>query len=168
MSKVGRNDPCPCGSGKKYKNCHWGSDEIALLLPNAARQVKSLSFADKVRNYHAMPILRLISYLQLIPENHGRNFSLEIMAGDVLRQIPVNDKRAKMTWEELCQAITIGDNYGDEDTENLFTENIISANGNQTVFPGVYRNGSSIVNELLEVILTGENILPDAFKPPDL
>ena len=19
--KVGRNDPCPCGSGKKYKNC---------------------------------------------------------------------------------------------------------------------------------------------------
>jgi preprotein translocase subunit SecA len=20
--KVGRNDPCPCGSGKKYKSCH--------------------------------------------------------------------------------------------------------------------------------------------------
>ena len=24
--KVGRNDPCPCGSGKKYKNCH-GKDK---------------------------------------------------------------------------------------------------------------------------------------------
>lgn len=23
--KVGRNDPCPCGSGKKYKNCHGRS-----------------------------------------------------------------------------------------------------------------------------------------------
>jgi preprotein translocase subunit SecA len=22
--KVGRNDPCPCGSGKKYKKCHGG------------------------------------------------------------------------------------------------------------------------------------------------
>jgi len=22
MPRVGRNDPCPCGSGKKYKNCH--------------------------------------------------------------------------------------------------------------------------------------------------
>jgi preprotein translocase subunit SecA len=22
MQKVGRNDPCPCGSGKKYKHCH--------------------------------------------------------------------------------------------------------------------------------------------------
>lgn len=21
-ANVGRNDPCPCGSGKKYKNCH--------------------------------------------------------------------------------------------------------------------------------------------------
>jgi len=20
--KVGRNEPCPCGSGKKYKHCH--------------------------------------------------------------------------------------------------------------------------------------------------
>jgi len=20
--RVGRNDPCPCGSGKKFKNCH--------------------------------------------------------------------------------------------------------------------------------------------------
>ncbi len=24
--KVGRNNPCPCGSGKKYKNCH-GRDQ---------------------------------------------------------------------------------------------------------------------------------------------
>lgn len=22
--KVGRNDPCPCGSGKKFKRCHLG------------------------------------------------------------------------------------------------------------------------------------------------
>jgi preprotein translocase subunit SecA len=24
--RVGRNDPCPCGSGKKYKNCHMKQD----------------------------------------------------------------------------------------------------------------------------------------------
>jgi SEC-C motif-containing protein len=23
--KIGRNDPCPCGSGKKYKHCHGKS-----------------------------------------------------------------------------------------------------------------------------------------------
>ncbi|HWQ13516.1 MAG TPA: SEC-C metal-binding domain-containing protein [Roseiflexaceae bacterium] len=29
MAKVGRNDPCPCGSGKKYKNCHLPLEEAA-------------------------------------------------------------------------------------------------------------------------------------------
>ena len=24
--KVGRNEPCPCGSGKKYKQCHGRID----------------------------------------------------------------------------------------------------------------------------------------------
>ncbi len=27
---VGRNDPCPCGSGKKYKNCCWDKDHGAV------------------------------------------------------------------------------------------------------------------------------------------
>ncbi|MEN6462029.1 MAG: SEC-C metal-binding domain-containing protein [Syntrophomonas sp.] len=27
-NKVGRNDPCPCGSGKKYKNCCMHLDEL--------------------------------------------------------------------------------------------------------------------------------------------
>ena len=31
MAKVGRNDPCPCGSGKKYKKCHGNP-----LLPLAS------------------------------------------------------------------------------------------------------------------------------------
>lgn len=26
LSKVKRNDPCPCGSGKKFKHCHFGED----------------------------------------------------------------------------------------------------------------------------------------------
>ena len=26
---IGRNDPCHCGSGKKYKKCHIEKDELA-------------------------------------------------------------------------------------------------------------------------------------------
>jgi hypothetical protein len=29
MPKIGRNDPCPCGSGKKYKHCHLPIEEAA-------------------------------------------------------------------------------------------------------------------------------------------
>jgi len=25
-AKIGRNDPCHCGSGRKYKNCHASQD----------------------------------------------------------------------------------------------------------------------------------------------
>ena len=31
MTKIGRNDPCPCGSGKKFKRCHMGR-EVDLVL----------------------------------------------------------------------------------------------------------------------------------------
>ncbi|MBA3709265.1 MAG: type I methionyl aminopeptidase [Planctomycetes bacterium] len=31
MSKIGPNDPCPCGSGKKYKRCHQGRDLLRSL-----------------------------------------------------------------------------------------------------------------------------------------
>lgn len=35
-SKIGRNDPCPCGSGKKYKKCCMGTaNEQKLTLPEA-------------------------------------------------------------------------------------------------------------------------------------
>ena len=33
MPTVGRNDPCPCGSGKRFKNCHGAL--VADVLPNA-------------------------------------------------------------------------------------------------------------------------------------
>ena len=38
MSKIGRNDPCPCGSGKKYKKCCMGKGGITDRQPNIARQ----------------------------------------------------------------------------------------------------------------------------------
>ena len=31
MRKIGRNDPCPCGSGKKFKKCHMGREEELQL-----------------------------------------------------------------------------------------------------------------------------------------
>jgi tetratricopeptide (TPR) repeat protein len=33
LAAADRNDPCPCGSGKKYKKCHLRDDEAASLAP---------------------------------------------------------------------------------------------------------------------------------------
>lgn len=32
MTKIGRNDPCPCGSGKKYKKCHPGEYDPEIVV----------------------------------------------------------------------------------------------------------------------------------------
>src|SRR5206468_2252223 len=34
VEKVGRNDPCPCGSGKKYKRCCLEKDRARLADPS--------------------------------------------------------------------------------------------------------------------------------------
>ena len=39
MQKTGRNDPCPCGSGKKYKHCCLEKDRAAELAPAIAQRV---------------------------------------------------------------------------------------------------------------------------------
>jgi tetratricopeptide (TPR) repeat protein len=36
MAKIGRNDPCPCGSGKKYKRCCLEKDETAAAAAREA------------------------------------------------------------------------------------------------------------------------------------
>ena len=38
--KIGRNGPCPCGSGKKYKSCCWNKDR-----PKAATDLKKRSLS---------------------------------------------------------------------------------------------------------------------------
>ncbi len=37
IAKVGRNDPCPCESGKKYKDCH--EKQGSAFLEKLARDV---------------------------------------------------------------------------------------------------------------------------------
>lgn len=36
-SEVSPRQPCPCGSGKRYKNCHGGRDEILVTRPFEGR-----------------------------------------------------------------------------------------------------------------------------------
>jgi len=42
LGAAGRNDPCPCGSGKKYKKCHLRDDEAAAVPPATAPDPQEL------------------------------------------------------------------------------------------------------------------------------
>lgn len=45
---LGRNDPCHCGSGKKYKQCHLDKDEAA------ARHARAAAAAEAEKNAPAV------------------------------------------------------------------------------------------------------------------
>ncbi len=72
MAQPGRNDPCPCGSGKKYKQCHLTED-----------RGQSMERADRARDQlsrlEAMGRPEMDEMRQLYKELTGRNLS-----GDVI------------------------------------------------------------------------------------
>jgi len=69
MSKIGRNEPCPCGSGKKYKKCHGYSvniqptineikfDDVPPEIIKAIEQQKAKEFLRKQQQGLGNPII---------------------------------------------------------------------------------------------------------------
>jgi uncharacterized protein YchJ len=45
MAKIGRNDPCPCGSGLKYKRCCLPRDDAAAAAERAAAPTRAAAAA---------------------------------------------------------------------------------------------------------------------------
>jgi hypothetical protein len=164
MSKIGRNDPCPCGSGKKYKNCHLSQDKEQSSNEDGEPETKSVpTFKHLVENYHSDPIINLIGALQLLPKNHGQEARFEEMARVALLYRRENDTRPYASWQRLVAVIgNIG--YPDDDPTNAFTENVVFSEGNYVVYPGIYVGVTNILNQLLECIYLQENTLPEKFK----
>ena len=52
MAKIGRNDRCPCGSGKKYKHCCMARDEAAARERLAAAATATTATATAQHDPH--------------------------------------------------------------------------------------------------------------------
>lgn len=63
-AKIGRNDPCPCGGGKKFKRCHGVAGFNALATPQRAAlpgshpQLNALQEIERFAADPASPIIR--------------------------------------------------------------------------------------------------------------
>lgn len=55
MASLGRNDPCHCGSGKKYKNCHLGQDEAKEREARAEAAAAAATPAPEAEPQKAAP-----------------------------------------------------------------------------------------------------------------
>lgn len=165
MAKIGRNAPCPCGSGKKYKNCHLKQEGSAASATVPLLKKAKITFSSLLADYNSVQILGLLGALQLHPSNHGRNFRFEQLCLDTLRQFKPNDERPLATWEQLKDGI---ENYTDgammeDPVSNAFTEIAVFEEGNYTVYPGIYNGFTDILNHLTECIFLHRHSLNKDF-----
>src|SRR5258708_29125228 len=94
MAKTGRNDPCPCGSGKKFKKCHGRSmtvsPSIETVLESMYQELDEIeghsfgqiseSFEELVRDlssYDRLSTLSAVAALWLVAENRTRIVRLD-------------------------------------------------------------------------------------------
>ncbi|MGD1083229.1 MAG: tetratricopeptide repeat protein [Verrucomicrobiota bacterium] len=75
MNKPGRNDPCPCGSGKKYKKCCLPRDEAAR--PRVLAEDREEPFIAELRPDLDEEVDRFLERLEL---GAGRSVEPEIKA----------------------------------------------------------------------------------------
>jgi tetratricopeptide (TPR) repeat protein len=82
MSKPGRNDPCPCGSGKKYKKCCLPRDEAARRQEEAARPRVKTEDGEKPYIAELRPDLdeEVDRLMQRLESGEGRAVEPEIKA----------------------------------------------------------------------------------------
>lgn len=107
--KIRRNDPCPCGSGKKYKNCCMGSEQsqpIHSLYPsisNYALQNDEAVVSKYFQSHSTADILNFIIGLQMSPANHGKNVRIEELAK--LAVLNINDATIPVSVPELASIL---------------------------------------------------------------
>ncbi len=77
---AGRNDPCPCGSGKKYKNCCLGKNQAKPV------GLKGRKFTAKVLT--AAPAQQNEAYEQSTIKPVDYNALMERSFGEALNKYP--------------------------------------------------------------------------------
>ncbi len=57
-SKLGRNAPCWCGSGRKYKKCHLGADEKVEVERRSPAIPRAREYWELLRSVLQPPHIR--------------------------------------------------------------------------------------------------------------
>lgn len=80
MSKFNRNDPCPCGSGKKYKKCCLIETYIAIGKEDSIRErlVQELMVFFEKNYKHTLEDAHFMFWDDFIPAEHLEGTSLDI------------------------------------------------------------------------------------------
>lgn len=159
--KIGRNEPCPCGTGKKYKKCCINLKKNLDLPPRTNKESKKVF--KFIESYNSAQLLDFVIGLQLLPENHGKNIRIEKLATHIVQNLNDNAKGNLSLFKEYLDE-EYEYNPMEDLPENLFCENVVFFAGNYTVFSGIYGYAIETFKNLSESIFLQNNTLPNGFK----
>ena len=168
--KIGRNDPCPCGSGKKYKHCCLRAEQSKDSTAQQGRSPLQSSGLDAPRikaylgNHNVTPILDYLIALQLNPANNGKNLRFEHIGQLVVSSMG----KGKATPDLHAFKRLIDEEYPYDMMEdipmNMYCETVVFHGGNYMFFPGLSTHCSELFRAMTESIYRVDGIFPEEFR----
>lgn len=109
MGKVGRNHPCPCGSGKKYKHCCLSAQQAGTTAsPTNQMKVSLIAAIEKIQG---LAVDKKVAFQELgvflfFSDQQGDAWLLEITESDAV-QIARSGERLDVPIDENPETIAI-------------------------------------------------------------
>ena len=111
MAKIGRNQPCPCGSGRKYKHCCLhGSQAAPPVSTEAAARISLVAAIERIQRAAAShrERLRELGVFIFFSNSDGDAWLLEVTDSDAVQvarggealDVPINEdpERIEINW----------------------------------------------------------------------
>ncbi len=166
-NKIGRNDPCPCGSGLKYKNCCLRKFSAGNVVPYNGSNASSYAgindcteISDYFKTHSTADIFNFIIGLQLSPANHGKNVRIEELARQAVQYAHSGGGPVIQSELEAILDRDFGQNHMEDLPCNMFSEYVAFYGGAHTTFPGITCKSIEILNDLLSAVFKTKNAIP--------
>ncbi len=106
--KIGRNDPCPCGSGQKYKKCCQGKVAFKPVTDQPAPQVTLKNEIAKLQEVAAKKekMIKPLGVFIMFSTDEGDAWLLEISEMDAL-QVAEKGEKIEIEMNENPETIEI-------------------------------------------------------------
>ena len=158
MSKIGRNDPCPCGSGKKHKKCCLGKGSVQATPPtqvSVSKEVETLQESAASKN----ETIKSIGVFIFISTAEGDGWLLELSDMDAL-QVAKGGEKIEVEIAESSETIEVNWSHRFEIKDKRFTTTAYSDNKievhekfpHSAVHSSIQRINRSFSNQLLDSI----------------
>ena len=108
MNKIGRNDPCPCGSGRKYKKCCLAANRPTVAAPAPAGPPSLTSEVEALQELAAggHPTFKVLGVFILFSTAAGNAWVLEVSEMDAV-QVADGGEKVAVEIEENPQTLEI-------------------------------------------------------------